>query len=162
MHITEGVITGTSAVMYTGAAVAATAWGTGRMKRFAAKYPDKRPLLGMGGALIFFISLIPILALTGTCTHPAGTPLVAILLGPGIGIALAGLSLLLQAAFFAHGGFGTWGANVINLGILGCLGGWGAYGPGPHFGRRAGGGDFGRRQTVGAGPAGTIAVDQTI
>ncbi len=81
----------------------------------------------MGGALIFFISLIPIPAFTGTCSHPCGTPLIAILLGPSIGIALAGVSLLLQAAFFAHGGFGTWGANVLDLGLFGCLFGWGAF-----------------------------------
>jgi cobalt/nickel transport system permease protein len=81
----------------------------------------------MGGALIFFISLIPLPAFTGTCSHPCGTPLVAILLGPSIGIALAGVSLLLQAAFFAHGGFGTWGANVLVLGLFGCFFGWGAF-----------------------------------
>lgn len=134
MHITEGIITGAPAVAYTAAAVTAMAWGTTRMNKFVVKHPDKRPLLGMCGALIFFISLIPIPAFTGTCTHPAGTPLAAILLGPGIGIALTGLSLLLQAAFFAHGGFGTWGANVINLGVLGCLGGWGVF----RLGRRMG------------------------
>ena len=81
----------------------------------------------MGGALIFFISLIPIPAFTGTTTHPCGTPLVAILLGPLIGCALTGISLLLQAAFFAHGGFSTWGANVIALGVFGCFFGWGAF-----------------------------------
>lgn len=81
----------------------------------------------MGGALIFFISLIPIPAFTGTCSHPCGTPMVAILLGPWIGIALTGVSLLLQAAFFAHGGFGTWGANVVALGFFGCMFGWGTF-----------------------------------
>lgn len=127
MHITEGIITGSRAVMYTGVGVALVGWGATRMKKFANEFPEKRPLLGMGGALIFFISLIPIPAFTGTCTHPCGTPLVAILLGPGIGTALAGVSLLMQAAFFAHGGFGTWGANVLNLGLFGCLFGWGAF-----------------------------------
>jgi cobalt/nickel transport system permease protein len=44
-----------------------------------------------------------------------------------IGFALTGVSLLLQAAFFAHGGFGTWGANVIALGFFGCFFGWLAF-----------------------------------
>ncbi len=127
MHITEGIITGTSAVLYTGAGIALVGWGTSRMKKFANELPQKKPLLGMGGALIFFFSLIPIPAFTGTCTHPCGTPLVAILLGPFIGVALTGASLLLQAAFFAHGGFGTWGANVVALGLCGCACGWGAF-----------------------------------
>ena len=127
MHITEGIITGKSAVIYAGVGVALVGWGATRMKKFVNAFPEKRPLLGMGGALIFFISLIPIPAFTGTCSHPCGTPLVSILLGPGIGVALAGVSLLMQAAFFAHGGFGTWGANVLALGLFGCLFGWGAF-----------------------------------
>jgi cobalt/nickel transport system permease protein len=127
MHITEGIITGGSAVAYTGAGLAVVGWGASRMKKFVGDFPGKKPLLGMGGALIFFISLIPIPAFTGTTTHPCGTPLVAILLGPLIGCALTGVSLLLQAAFFAHGGFSTWGANVIALGVFGCFFGWGVF-----------------------------------
>jgi cobalt/nickel transport system permease protein len=124
VHITEGIITGSKAVMYSGAGVALVGCGVWRMKKFVNDFPDKKPLLGMGGALIFFISLIPIPAFTGTCSHPCGTPLVGILLGPLIGFALTGVSLLLQAAFFAHGGFGTWGANVVALGFFGCFFGW--------------------------------------
>ena len=127
MHITEGIITGSAAVIYTGVGIALVGVGASRMKKFVQDFPEKKPLLGMGGALIFFISLIPIPAFTGTCSHPCGTPLVAILLGPWIGVALTGVSLLLQAAFFAHGGFGTWGANVVALGFSGCMFGWGSF-----------------------------------
>ncbi len=127
MHITEGIITGGEAVMYSGAGVALVGCGVWKMKQFVSEFPNKKPLLGMGGALIFFISLIPIPAFTGTCSHPCGTPLVGILLGPLIGFALTGVSLLLQAAFFAHGGFGTWGANVVALGFFGCFFGWLAF-----------------------------------
>lgn len=127
MHITEGIITGTAAAAYTGAGLALVGWGTVRMKAFVDRSPENKPLLGMGGALIFFISLIPLPTFAGTCSHPCGTPLIAILLGPVIGIGLTGISLLLQAAFFAHGGFGTWGANVVALGLFGCGFGWGAF-----------------------------------
>lgn len=127
VHIAEGIITGKSAVLYTGIGVALVALGASRMKRFVGESPEKKPLLGMGGALIFFFSLIPIPAFTGTCSHPCGTPLVSILLGPVIGMALTGISLLLQAAFFGHGGFATWGANVTALGFFGCFFGWGSF-----------------------------------
>jgi cobalt/nickel transport system permease protein len=127
MHITEGIITGVPAAGYTLGGLALVGWGTRRMTKFATDYPERRPLLGMGGAFVFFVSLIPIPAFTGTCSHPCGTPLIAILLGPAIGITLAGISLLLQAAFFAHGGFGTWGANVLALGFCGCFVGWAAF-----------------------------------
>lgn len=127
MHITEGIITGVPAIGYTAAGLALMAVGANRMKAFVKDQPDRKPLLGMGGAFIFFVSLIPIPAFTGTCSHPCGSPLAGILLGPWVGIALTGLSLLLQAAFFAHGGFSTWGANVITLGIGGAFFGWLAY-----------------------------------
>lgn len=127
MHITEGIVTGTPAVLYTAAGVALVGYGITKMKKFVILFPEKQPLLGMAGALIFFISLLPIPAFTGTCSHPCATPFIAILFGPAVAIALAGGSLLLQAAFFAHGGFGTWGANVVALGLFGGLAGWSAF-----------------------------------
>ena len=145
MHITEGIITGAPAVAYTAAAVTAMAWGTTRMNKFAVKHPDKRPLLGMCGALIFFISLIPIPAFTGTCTHPAGPPLAAILLGPGIGIALTGLSLLLQAAFFAPRRFRHLGRQCDQLGGFGLPGRLGRIPAGTPHGSAPVGGRQGRR-----------------
>ena len=127
MHITEGIITGKSAIMYTGVGVALVGLGALRMKKFVIDFPEKKPLFRNGGGTYFLHLPYPIPAFTGTCSHPCGTPLVAILLGPSIGVALAGVSLLLQAAFFAHGGFGTWGANVVVLGFFGCFFGWGAF-----------------------------------
>lgn len=94
------------------------------MRQFTNAHPEKKPLLGMAGAFIFFVSLIPLPSFAGTCSHPCGSPLAGILLGPWIGIALTGLSLFLQAAFFAHGGFSTWGANLVSLGLGGAFGGW--------------------------------------
>ncbi|PCJ42928.1 MAG: cobalt ABC transporter permease [SAR86 cluster bacterium] len=124
MHITEGIITGYPVLIYTLIALILMSVGADKMKKFAQAMPEKKPLFGMCAAIIFFVSLIPIPAFTGTTSHPCGVVLVAILLGPFITVALTGLSLLLQAAFFAHGGFGTWGANVIALGLAGCLSGW--------------------------------------
>jgi len=127
MHISEGIITGLPAVGYTVIAIGLTAVGVKKMKAFIAENPEKKPLLAMGGAFIFLLSLLPIPAFTGTCSHPAGSPLAAILLGPWIGLTLTAMSLFLQAAFFAHGGFSTWGANVITLGIGGAFCGWLAF-----------------------------------
>lgn len=124
MHITEGIITGVPALAYTGVSFGLVGYGARKMKVFAKEHPEKKPLLGMAGAFIFFLSLIPIPAFFGTTSHPCGSPLAGILFGPWIGIALAGLSLALQAAFFAHGGFSTWGANVITLGVGGAFFGW--------------------------------------
>jgi cobalt/nickel transport system permease protein len=127
MHIAEGIITGWPVLAYTLVGMGLMAIGTDGIKRFHREFPERRPLIGMGAALIFFISLIPVPAFTGTTSHPCGTPLVAILLGPRVTFALTGISLILQAAFFAHGGFGTWGANLMALGLAGGTVGWGAF-----------------------------------
>ena len=124
MHISEGILTGPSFWATTVAGAAVMVWGVSDMKRFVKEQPDRKPLLGMAGAFIFLVSLIPIPAYMGTCSHPCGTPLAGILLGPGIGTALAGLSLVLQALLFAHGGFATLGANILSLGLGGAAGGW--------------------------------------
>ncbi len=124
MHISEGILTGPSFWATTVAGAAVMAWGVRDMKCFIKEQPERKPLLGMAGAFIFLVSLIPIPAYMGTCSHPCGTPLAGILLGPGIGAALAGLSLVLQALLFAHGGFATLGANILSLGLGGAAGGW--------------------------------------
>ncbi len=124
MHISEGILTGPSFWATTVAGAAVMAWGVRDMACFVKEQPERKPLLGMAGAFIFLASLIPIPAFMGTCSHPCGTPLAGILLGPGIGAALSGFSLFLQALLFAHGGFATLGANILALGVGGSVGGW--------------------------------------
>lgn len=127
MHIAEGIIVGWPALGYTLVGLVLMGIGARGIMAFYAQHPERKPLVGMGAAIIFFMSLVPIPAFTGTTSHPCGTPLVSILLGPRIAFALTGISLVLQAAFFAHGGFGTWGANLIALGLCGSLVGWGVF-----------------------------------
>jgi cobalt/nickel transport system permease protein len=124
MHISEGILTGPSVIATSVGGAVVLIWGARSMSRFAKEQPRRRALLGMAGAFIFLVSLIPIPAFTGTTSHPCGTPLAGILLGPGIGACLASLSLLLQASFFAHGGFSSLGANTMSLGFLGAGTAW--------------------------------------
>ena len=125
MHITEGVLTGPSFVITNAIGGALIACGAVAMNRFVKDKPQRKPLLGMAGAFIFFVSLIHLPAFGGlTCSHPCGTPLAGILLGPVVALGLAACSLLLQALFFAHGGLSTLGANTITLGLAGAGSGW--------------------------------------
>ncbi len=127
MHIAEGILTGKTMAATTLAGVLVVAWGAAGMKKFVEQAPERKPLLGMAAAFIFLVSLIPLPAFTGTTSHPCGTPLAGILLGPSIAAGLACLALLLQAAFFAHGGFTSLGANTVTLGLLGAGAGWLAF-----------------------------------
>jgi len=134
MHIAEGILTGPSMAITLAAGALSVAYGITRMNHFVKTKPGRGPLLAMAGAFIFLVSLMPMPAFGGTCTHPCGTPLAAILLGPGVTIVLACLGLLLQAAFFAHGGFSSLGANTLTLGLVGGFTGWASY----HIARKCG------------------------
>lgn len=125
MHITEGVLTGPSSIITNVVGLALIAKGALAMQAFSKDQPQRKPLLGMAGAFVFFVSLIHLPAFGGlTCSHPCGTPLAGILLGPWVAVGLAACSLLLQALFFAHGGLSTLGANTITLGLMGAGTGW--------------------------------------
>ena len=125
MHITEGVLTGPSVIVTNVIGAALVVKGAAAMQAFTRGQAQRKPLLGMAGAFVFFVSLIHLPAFGGlTCSHPCGTPLAGILLGPWVAIGLAACSMLLQALFFAHGGLSTLGANTITLGLMGAGTGW--------------------------------------
>jgi cobalt/nickel transport system permease protein len=81
------------------------------------------------GAAGFLISCFPIpVPIAGTCSHPCGTPLAAIIAGgPFISVVLGSIALLLQALFLAHGGISTWGANIVSMAVAGSFVGFGVF-----------------------------------
>ncbi len=75
--------------------------------------------------MVFIISCMPIPVPTaGTCSHPCGTAMSAIVVGPIMSIFVASIALLLQALFLAHGGLTTWGADIVSMGIAGSFVGY--------------------------------------
>jgi cobalt/nickel transport system permease protein len=76
-------------------------------------------------AVVFIISCMPIPVPTaGTCSHPCGTGISGILLGPAISTLVAAVALLIQALFLSHGGLSILGANIISMGIMGSFTGY--------------------------------------
>ncbi len=135
MHIQDGFLTGQWAAGWFGAASVFVAKGVYDIAGRAKRMMSFKPLLGLISAAVFFISLLPIpVPITGTSSHPAGTPMAAILVGPFVSIVLAVVVLLLQALFFAHGGLSTLGANTFSMGVVGSLVGFGIF----KLGRKAG------------------------
>jgi cobalt/nickel transport system permease protein len=63
----------------------------------------------------------------GTCSHPAGTGLAALIIGPAATVVVASIALTLQALFLAHGGLSTLGANLFSMGIAGAFAGYGIF-----------------------------------
>ncbi|MDT3699442.1 MAG: energy-coupling factor ABC transporter permease [Thermincola sp.] len=135
MHIQDGFLTGQWAVIWSGAATVFVAKGIYDVKKQAQNIPMFKPMLGLVSAAVFFISLLPIpVPITGTSSHPCGTPLAAILVGPFVSVILSATALLLQALFFAHGGITTLGANVMAQGVIGSLAGYAIF----RLGRKSG------------------------
>jgi cobalt/nickel transport system permease protein len=85
------------------------------------------PLLGVVGGFVFILSSLKLPSVVGSCSHPTGTGLPAICFGPWITTVISAIVLLFQALFLAHGGLSTMGANLVSMGIVGPLVGWGVY-----------------------------------
>jgi len=101
--------------------------GIHQVKRKKRMMPNYLPLVGMLGAAVFVFSCfpVPVIALNGMATsHPCGTGMSAILLGPFVSVFVAAIALLIQALFLAHGGLTTLGGNIFSMGILGSFSGY--------------------------------------
>jgi cobalt/nickel transport system permease protein len=125
MHISEGLLPLNWAALWSVIAAPFVAYGLYRLKKLSAVDPFFKPLVGLMAAVVFIISCMPIPVPTaGTCSHPCGTGISGILVGPAISILVAAVALLIQALFLAHGGLSTWGANIISMGVMGSLAGF--------------------------------------
>jgi cobalt/nickel transport system permease protein len=125
MHISEGILPLNWAVLWFAIAAPFVAYGLYRLKSLSTADPSFKPLVGLMAAVVFIISCMPIPVPTaGTCSHPCGTAISGILVGPAISVLVAAVALLIQALFLAHGGLSTWGANVISMGVMGSFAGF--------------------------------------
>lgn len=128
MHISEGILPFNWALLWFLIVVPFMAIGLRRVKQMASVDLSAKPLMGLMAAVVFIISCMPIPVPTaGTCSHPCGTGIAAILVGPFASVVIAGVALLIQALFLAHGGLSTWGANVVSMGVVGSFAGFFAF-----------------------------------
>ena len=125
MHISEGILPFNWALFWTLVAIPFLALGIRRLKAAAKEDISFKPLVGLITAVVFVISCMPIPVPTaGTCSHPCGTAISAILLGPCVSVVVAAVALLIQALFLSHGGLTTLGANIMSMGIMGSFSGY--------------------------------------
>lgn len=130
MHITEGILPFEWSVTWFAVSAPFVGIGIYQVKRKKKTLPSYLPLVGLLGAAVFVFSCfpIPVIALNGMATsHPCGTGMSAVLLGPFVSVLVAGIALLIQALFLAHGGLTTLGGNIFSMGILGSFSGYFAF-----------------------------------
>ena len=125
MHIAEGILPFNWAALWFVVALPFVAIGIRRLNDLSRDDLAMKPLVGLMAAVVFVISCMPIPVPTaGTCSHPCGTGIAAILVGPFVSVLITAVALLIQALFLAHGGLSTWGADIVSMGVVGSFAGW--------------------------------------
>jgi cobalt/nickel transport system permease protein len=125
MHIAEGMLLWYWCVFWYALSLPVIAYGVIQIKKVTDKHPESKPLLAVTGAFIFVLSSLKMPSLvTGSCSHPTGNGLGAVLFGPSAISVLAAIVLLFQALLLAHGGLSTLGANDFSMGIVGPFAAW--------------------------------------
>lgn len=127
MHIMEGFLPKGWCVFWAVLSLPFVVLGFRSIKKIIEEKPKLKVLLAMVGAFAFVLSALKIPSVTGSCSHPTGVGLGAILFGP-TAMAVVGLIVLLfQAILLAHGGLTTLGANTFSMAVVGPLVAYGAY-----------------------------------
>ena len=127
MHIAEGYLPPTWCVLWGAVCVPFVVAGFFSIKRKVEAAPRAKLLLAMCGAFAFVLSALKLPSFTGSCSHPTGVGLGAILFGPMTMAVLGLIVLLFQALLLAHGGITTLGANVFSMAVAGPIVSWLVY-----------------------------------
>lgn len=121
MHIMEGFLPPVWAAVWFAIAIPFIFLGIKSIKKLTQDNGNMKMLLGLCGAFAFVLSSLKLPSVTGSCSHPTGVGLSAILFGPSATSVIAMIVLLFQAILLAHGGISTLGANIFSMGIAGPL-----------------------------------------
>ena len=125
MHIPDGVIgPGVSA-----AAGALAAGGFGVAVSRSRRYLTDRlvPLAALVTAFVFAAQMINFPVLPGMSGHLLGGVMAAVLVGPWTGFIVIAIVLIIQALMFADGGLTALGLNMVNMALIGGVGGYAVY-----------------------------------
>lgn len=125
MHIPDGFLS--LGVLLACWALAALGIGVALWRSGRALGGRQAPLMGVLAAFIFAAQMINFPVAGGTSGHLLGGALAAILLGPWAGMITLATVVSIQALGFQDGGLLAVGANVLNMGVIAPLVGYGIY-----------------------------------
>lgn len=127
MHIAEGYLPVNWCLLWGAVCIPFVVAGFFSIKKRIDAAPRAKILLAMCGAFAFVLSALKIPSFSGSCSHPTGVGLGAILFGPLTMAVLGLIVLLFQALLLAHGGLTTLGANTFSMAIAGPILSWVLY-----------------------------------
>lgn len=119
MHIMEGYLPVSYSIFWGALCIPFLISGGISMQKQMKKDNKTKILLALAGAFVFILSSLKLPSVTGSCSHPTGTGLGAVLFGPSVMSVLGIIVLLFQALLLAHGGLTTLGANTFSMAIAG-------------------------------------------
>jgi cobalt/nickel transport system permease protein len=85
--------------------------------------------MGTMAAFVFAAQMVTFPVWFGVSGHLLGGVLSAVLLGPWAGALVVAAVLIVQCILFNDGGVTALGANFVNMGLIGSVGGYTIYGP---------------------------------
>lgn len=121
MHIMEGFLPPVWCISWGALTIPFIVMGLFSINKTVRENPRLKILIAMAGAFAFVLSALKIPSVTGSCSHPTGVGLGAILFGPAAMSVLGLIVLLFQALLLAHGGLTTLGANTFSMAVVGPL-----------------------------------------
>jgi cobalt/nickel transport system permease protein len=127
MHIMEGYLPALFCVIWYLIAAPFFIKGVAQTRRIIKEKPNTLLLLAAAGGFCFVLSALKLPSVTGSCSHPTGVGLGAIVFGPWVMVVIGSIVLLFQALLLGHGGITTLGANVTSMAVVGSFVAWGVY-----------------------------------
>ncbi|WP_298840740.1 energy-coupling factor ABC transporter permease [Clostridium sp.] len=127
MHIMEGFLPPKWCITWGALCIPFIVVGYFSIKEKIRIDPKIKMLIAMVGAFAFVLSALKIPSVTGSCSHPTGVGLGAILFGPTVMSVLGLIVLIFQALLLAHGGLTTLGANTFSMAVVGPIVSYGVY-----------------------------------
>ena len=125
MHIPDGYLSTPIWAGMDAVSLASVGFAVRRLNRTLDS--ERVPLMGMAGAFIFAAQMVNFPVAVGTSGHLLGGFLAALLLGPLPAIVVMTTVFVVQCLLFQDGGVLALGANLFNMGIVGCVGGYLCY-----------------------------------
>jgi cobalt/nickel transport system permease protein len=125
MHIPDGLLSIYVSLALWGISILVIGYA---LKRLGKELGERQiPLVGIMAAFIFAVQMINFPVAGGTSGHLLGGTLAAITLGPWGGMLAMASVIIVQGLLFQDGGLLVMGGNILNMGLLTVVVGYGIY-----------------------------------
>lgn len=125
LHIPDGFLSLTVSLICWAITAVVLAMAVSRTNRALGE--KQVPLMGIMAAFIFAAQMLNFPVAGGTSGHLLGGALAAIVLGPWAGMLVMTAVIAVQALLFQDGGLIVMGANILNMGLITAMIGYGLY-----------------------------------